>query len=268
MLRSVHGRKRGELWAEWQDRARGREPYWRLVLDRWKQGGLSVRAFCLAEGVSVPSFYWWRRELQRRDQPKTAFLPVHLLADKAESPTGSIEVVLANGRCLRVGVGFDPGPSCKWLNCSKPEAGHVELASDRPHLARGTQPVDLRKSFDSLAALVREGLQGDPLSGDIFVFRNKAADRIKLLIWEEDGYAIWYKRLEVGTFRFPVVSRGPTARRGPRRGPRHAPRRDRSLERETRQTLSPTRPQGHGVRHIPAADFSGATSNNMRTSCV
>ena len=55
------------------------------------------------------------------------------------------------------------------------------------------QPADLRKSFDSLAALVRDGLQGDPLSGDIFVFRNKAADRIKLLVWEEDGYAIWYK---------------------------------------------------------------------------
>jgi hypothetical protein len=56
------------------------------------------------------------------------------------------------------------------------------------------QPVDLRKSFDGLAAMVREGLQGDPLSGDIFVFRNKAADRIKLLLWEEDGYAIWYKK--------------------------------------------------------------------------
>jgi transposase len=65
------------------------------------------------------------------------------------------------------------------------------------------QPADLRKSFDGLAALVREGLQGNPLSGDIFVFRNKAADRVKLLVWEEDGYAIWYKRLEVGTFRFP-----------------------------------------------------------------
>src|SRR5947209_20326778 len=65
------------------------------------------------------------------------------------------------------------------------------------------QPTDLRKSFDGLASLVREGLRGDPLSGDIFVFRNKAADRIKLLVWEEDGYAIWYKRLEAGRYLFP-----------------------------------------------------------------
>jgi transposase len=70
------------------------------------------------------------------------------------------------------------------------------------------QPADLRKSFDSLAALVRDGLQGDPLSGDIFVFRNKAADRIKLLVWEEDGYAIWYKRLEQGRYRFPAAHDG------------------------------------------------------------
>lgn len=67
------------------------------------------------------------------------------------------------------------------------------------------QPTDMRKSFDSLAALVQEGLRGDPLSGDIFVFRNKAADRIKLLVWEEDGYAIWYKRLEAGSYRFPLA---------------------------------------------------------------
>ncbi len=70
------------------------------------------------------------------------------------------------------------------------------------------QPVDLRKSFDSLAALVREGLQGDPLSGDIFVFRNKAADRIKLLIWEEDGYAIWYKSRSVSPRPTAEFSKG------------------------------------------------------------
>jgi transposase len=71
-----------------------------------------------------------------------------------------------------------------------------------------TRPADLRKSFDGLAALVRDGLHGDPLSGDIFVFRNKSADRIKLLLWEEDGYAIWYKRLEKGTYRFPAAADG------------------------------------------------------------
>jgi transposase len=66
------------------------------------------------------------------------------------------------------------------------------------------QPADLRKSFDGLAALVEHGLGGDPLSGHVYVFRNKAADRVKLLVWDEDGYVIYYKRLEAGTFRFPA----------------------------------------------------------------
>jgi transposase len=66
-----------------------------------------------------------------------------------------------------------------------------------------TRTTDLRKGFDSLAELVRQQLHNDPLSGHLFVFRNKRADRIKLLYWDEDGYVIVYKRLEAGTFRFP-----------------------------------------------------------------
>jgi transposase len=66
------------------------------------------------------------------------------------------------------------------------------------------EPADLRKSFDGLAALVEQWLGGDPLSGHVFVFRNKAADRVKLLVWDEDGYVIYYKRLEAGSFRFPA----------------------------------------------------------------
>jgi len=66
-----------------------------------------------------------------------------------------------------------------------------------------TRPTDLRKSFDSLAELVRQQLCGEPLSGQLFVFHNKRADRLKLLYWDEDGYVILYKRLEAGTFRFP-----------------------------------------------------------------
>ena len=63
--------------------------------------------------------------------------------------------------------------------------------------------ADLRKGFDGLAHMVRAFLGGDPLSGHLFVFRNKRGDRIKLLYWDTDGLAIWYKRLEQGSFRFP-----------------------------------------------------------------
>jgi transposase len=69
-----------------------------------------------------------------------------------------------------------------------------------------TRHADLRKSFDGLAQMVREFLGADPLSGHLFVFRNKRGDRIKLLYWDTDGLAIWYKRLEQGTFRFPAVT--------------------------------------------------------------
>jgi transposase len=67
----------------------------------------------------------------------------------------------------------------------------------------GVAHVDMRKSFDSLAELVRKQLKADPLSGHLFVFRNRPGDRLKLLYWDEDGYVIFYKRLEAGTFRFP-----------------------------------------------------------------
>ena len=69
-----------------------------------------------------------------------------------------------------------------------------------------TQHADLRKSFDGLAQLVREFLGADPLSGHLFVFRNKRRDRVKLLYWDSDGLAIWYKRLEQGTYRFPEAT--------------------------------------------------------------
>lgn len=69
-----------------------------------------------------------------------------------------------------------------------------------------TRNADLRKSFDGLAQMVREFLGADPLSGHLFVFRNKRGDRLKLLYWDNDGLAIWYKRLEKGNFRFPVAA--------------------------------------------------------------
>jgi len=67
------------------------------------------------------------------------------------------------------------------------------------------EPCDMRKGFDSLAAIVRDCFGDDPLSGHLFVFRSRRGDRMKILWWDRDGYAIWMKRLEKGTFRMPAA---------------------------------------------------------------
>ncbi len=66
-----------------------------------------------------------------------------------------------------------------------------------------TSPVDMRRSFDALAEHVRTILAGDPMSGHLFVFRNRTSQRLKILWWDQDGYVLYYKRLERGTFQFP-----------------------------------------------------------------
>lgn len=66
-----------------------------------------------------------------------------------------------------------------------------------------TAPVDMRLSFDRLAALVEGILQQDPFSGHLFVFRNRLGDKVKVLFWDRSGFCLFYKRLEQGTFRFP-----------------------------------------------------------------
>lgn len=64
-----------------------------------------------------------------------------------------------------------------------------------------TQPVDGRKGPDSLMALVRDVLRHDPLSGHLFIFFSKRCDRVRIVYWDRNGYAMWTKRLEKGRFR-------------------------------------------------------------------
>jgi len=70
-----------------------------------------------------------------------------------------------------------------------------------------TSPVDLRRSFDGLAAAAKESLAKDPRSGALFLFVNKAGNRLKAIWWDRTGYCLLYKRLERGVFRFPSAVR-------------------------------------------------------------
>jgi transposase len=70
-------------------------------------------------------------------------------------------------------------------------------------------PCDMRKSFDGLHALVRDYLELDAYAGHLVVFSSRRRDRVRILYWDRDGFALWSKRLEEGTYAMPVAeSRG------------------------------------------------------------
>jgi transposase len=69
-------------------------------------------------------------------------------------------------------------------------------------------PCDMRRSFDGLHTLVRDHLQSDAFSGHLYLFANRRRDRLKILYWDRDGFAIWAKRLEQGTYRLPSAEPG------------------------------------------------------------
>jgi len=98
-----------------------------------------------------------------------------------------IEVRLGNGRSLMVAPEFD--------------ASHF-----RALLATGA--TDMRCGFDRLAERVRVVIGQDPLSGSLFVFRWRCGDRLKILVWDRDGFLLWYKRLETSVFKLPRVPEG------------------------------------------------------------
>lgn len=100
-------------------RSSSKEQFWRRMMRLWRGSGLSVRAFCEEQGFSQPSFYAWRRTLAERDSAAVPFVPVTVTAEPqapstANGSAGAVELVLNDGRRLRVGPGFD-GPTLQRL---------------------------------------------------------------------------------------------------------------------------------------------------------
>lgn len=84
-------------------------------------------------------------------------------------------------------------------------------ALDQVQAARiwlATEKTDMRCGFDRLAERVKTVIGEDPLSGHLFVFRSRRGDRLKILLWDGDGFVLWYKRLEEGVFKLPRVEEG------------------------------------------------------------
>jgi transposase-like protein len=108
-------RRRGE-------RDRGKERFWREMVGRWRRSGVTIRAFCAEHGLSEPSFYGWRREIARRDEPigersartgarsvrqakgLPAFVPLRVTPPESAA---TLEVVVGAGHIVRVAPGFD-----------------------------------------------------------------------------------------------------------------------------------------------------------------
>ena len=93
---------------------------------------------------------------------------------------------------------------------SLPSLSQLDRASStRIWLCMG--PTDMRRGFDRLAEQARVVTRQDPLSGHLFLFRSRGGDRMKALYFDRDGYVLWYKRLEEGTFKLPKVRDGQTS---------------------------------------------------------
>jgi|SRR5580693_358134 transposase len=84
-------------------------------------------------------------------------------------------------------------------------------AIDRAQGARiwmASEATDMRCGFDRLAERVKTVIGENPQSGHLFVFRSRRGDRLKILVWDRDGFVLWYKRLEAGVFKLPRVEQG------------------------------------------------------------
>ena len=86
--------------------------------------------------------------------------------------------------------------------------GGEASASSPVRIWLAVAPADMRCGFDRLAELAGAVTGEDPFSGHLFLFRGRGGDRLKILYWDKDGFALWYKRLEEGVFKLPKIEPG------------------------------------------------------------
>ena len=107
---------------------------------------------------------------------------------------------------IRVGADVDAAALRRVLEVVRSLS--VILVPPGVRILLAAQPVDFRKGMDGLAALVQQALRADPFAGDVFIFRPKRADRVKILVYDGTGLCLYAKRLEAGRFSWPSPAEG------------------------------------------------------------
>jgi transposase len=167
---------------------------------------MTAKEFAASRGITATTLYWWRSQLGRR-RPATDLVPVEVVEHdvgvaRHRARNTSFELHIAGGLTLRI-TEASTKLSCA-VSCERCDADVADVGA---HLSR-RGATDMRKSVDGLSAVTRQVLEHDPVSGHLFVFCNGRRDRIKILYWERTGFWLLHKRLERGTFAWPVPADG------------------------------------------------------------
>ena len=181
---------------------------WQQRLENQKASGLSIDDFCLQEGISKSTFYRWADRLregipesiageqvdrEKIESGNVAFVPITLKA----SP---VEIELPNGGIVRLPLGVGElvlVEVIRVVGTMRPWKGVPVMTNySDVRIFLCTTPTDMHYSFDRLLGRTREIFEQDPLDGHLFLFVNRNRDRLKLLFWDQDGFCIFYKKLE------------------------------------------------------------------------
>ena len=242
----------------------------REVIAALEGSGKSVRAFAAEHGLDPQRVYAWRRRLGGAEP--TTFREVIVQPHApltVRSEQASFEIALASRRRRpRTAVVRcrDVGSSARGLGAGP----RVLSLPPSVRLFVATQPVDGRKGPDSLMALVRDVLRHDPLSGHLFIFFSKRCDRVRVVYWDRNGYAMWTKRLEKGAVSPDLLQRQPLVvgcHRGRGVGPDR--RRDRAGRRASSTPVAARRAvavRNRRVREFPFGRCVEATDRWLRAT--
>ncbi|MDC0716142.1 IS66 family insertion sequence element accessory protein TnpB [Nannocystis bainbridge] len=179
---------------------------WRAHVDAWKSSGLSSRAYAAKAGVNQRTLTWWKSKLASAGATEQLAAPA-ADAGVIELDVGGVHVQV-RGRVEAEALAL----------ARARRAGGAPMIPTSVRIFVCTQPLDMRRSFDGLAAAAKQMLGEDPRSGALFMFTNRRSNRLKVLWWDKNGYCLLCKRLHQALFRLPSAN-DPSDRSGAPGGP-------------------------------------------------